>query len=690
MVEYVFLGIIMKQGISSVDLAALVMELSESLRGARIGKIYQHSPDELRLRLRSADSGRRDLVIVAGERMHLTKYPKEAERVAGAFPMSLRKHLSGGRITGVVQHDFDRIAKLCIERGGENKVLLCEFFARGNVILLGADERIILPLRSISYRDRAVRGGEVYELPRPQINPLGVGVDDLGARKAGRPPAQEELDELAELFAASSGDVVRTLATRLNLGGLLSEEVCLRAGIEKNMASDMVSAADCESIHRAIVEMLSPLLTGDFKPHIVVQEGDFVDALPFELSLYDNFEKKFFSTFNEALDEYYGKVFGENKESDVKSDRDGVRKSGRSGLYEHRLLQQEKSLERFKAEEERLSGVGDMIYQEYGLVKEILSAVRGAREKGYSWAEIKKILEDASLGSARAIEEVDPETGSIVVVIGGLRVSVDSRLTVEQNASAYYAHAKKFSSKISGALVAVERTREMIDRGEDGGSGVKKKGVKRVRRKERWYERFKWFVSSNGFLVIGGRDSDTNEVIVKKYMEKRDIFFHTQYPGSPAVIIKTEGREVPLTTLEEVAQFTVSHSSVWKSGQAVGECYWVLPEQVSKTPEHGEFLPKGSFVIRGKRNYMKSGVGIAVGVRDGMCIGGPPGVIEKRADCFVEVEPGEFNQNDVAKKIYRIFLDWAGDSGAIKAGCAPHLIARFLPPGGSRIKRHKP
>ena len=673
----------MKQGISSVDLAALVRELSESLLGARIGKIYQHSSDELRLRLRSVEGGMRDLVIVAGERMHLTRHPREAERVAGAFPMSLRKHLSGGRITEVLQHDFDRIVKLGIERGGERKVLLCEFFARGNVILMDADERIILPLRSISYRDRVVRGGEVYELPRRQVNPLDLGVD-----------------ELARVFAASSGDVVRTIATRLNMGGLLSEEVCLRAGIEKETASDMVSAADCESIHRAIVEMLSPLLSGKLKPHIVVQDGVFLDALPFELSLYEDFEKKYFSTFNEALDEYYWRMVGETKEERVRSsqegDQEGAGKGDRSGLYKRRLLQQEDAIRRFKSEEERLSRIGDVIYQEYGLFEEILSAVRDAREKGYSWVEIKRTLEDASLGSGKAIESVDPETGSIVVVIDGLRVSVDSRLTVEQNASAYYARAKKFSSKIKGALVALERTSKIIERvergerGEVDGSGVKKRSVKPLRRKERWYERFKWFVSSDGFLVIGGRDSDTNELIVKKYMEKRDIFFHTQYPGSPAVIIKTEGKEVPLTTLKEVAEFTVSHSIVWKSGQAVGECYWVLPQQVSKTPEHGEFLPKGSFVIRGKRNYMKSGVGIAVGVRDGMCIGGPPGVIEKRADCFVEVEPGEFNQNDVAKKIYRIFLDWAGDSVAIKAGCAPHLIARFLPPGGSRIKRHKP
>jgi len=62
---------------------------------------------------------------------------------------------------------------------------------------------------------------------------------------------------------------------------------------------------------------------------------------------------------------------------------------------------------------------------------------------------------------------------------------------------------------------------------------------------------------------------------------------------------------VPETTLLEAAQFTVSYSVIWKSGQASGDAYWVLPEQVSKTPESGEYVAKGAFVIRGQRNFYK-------------------------------------------------------------------------------------
>ena len=78
-------------------------------------------------------------------------------------------------------------------------------------------------------------------------------------------------------------------------------------------------------------------------------------------------------------------------------------------------------------------------------------------------------------------------------------------------------------------------------------------------------------MSSDGFLVVGGRDADTNEEIFKKYMEKRDIVFHTQAPGAPLTVVNTGGKEVPESTFQEVAQFAVSYSKLWKAGQFSGD-----------------------------------------------------------------------------------------------------------------------
>ena len=192
--------------------------------------------------------------------------------------------------------------------------------------------------------------------------------------------------------------------------------------------------------------------------------------------------------------------------------------------------------------------------------------------------------------------------------------------------------------------------------------------------------------------MIAGRDADSNEEVVKKYMEKSDIFFHAQAHGAPITIVKTEGKPITPEAIAEVAQFAVSYSSVWKAGQFSGDCFWVHPEQVSKTPESGEYVAKGAFIIRGERNYVKNvEVKAAAGIRfDGTgcyVIGGPVNSVKARAKYSVVIEPGEFNQGDIAKKVYHYLLSHASeeDSKAIRHAASPDRIAPFLPPGESRI-----
>src|SRR3990172_12289499 len=146
----------MKQEMSSVDVAALVLELRPRLLDAKIMKIYQHSPDEIRIGLQIFKEGRTNLVIEAGRRLHLTANREEAQKLPQSFPMLLRKHLTGGRITRISQYDFDRIIELHIRRGEDTTLLLIELFSRGNIILLDAEKKIIIPLKSITFMYRKV------------------------------------------------------------------------------------------------------------------------------------------------------------------------------------------------------------------------------------------------------------------------------------------------------------------------------------------------------------------------------------------------------------------------------------------------------------------------------------------------------------------------------------------------------
>ncbi|HWR25992.1 MAG TPA: NFACT family protein, partial [Methanosarcina sp.] len=320
---------------SSADVAAVVAELSagpKSIMDAKIGKIYQPSNEEIRINLYVFHQGRDNLVIEAGKRIHLSKHFRASPELPQAFPMLLRKYLMGGRIVSVEQHDFDRIVKVGIERAGVRSTLIVELFARGNVLIVDSENKIILPMNPVTLKDRRLRSGEIYELPEAQISPIEAKVSDL-----------------MEAFSRSTADIVRTIATRFNLGGVLAEEVCVRAEVNKSKPAKEASEEDATKLCCAMHDLFSPLFgethaiadIPKLAPQHVKKEingkMETFDVLPFDLILYSEYEKEYFDSFNTALDEFFGRKELEG----VAEVKEAEKKEKTLGVYERRLLQQE-------------------------------------------------------------------------------------------------------------------------------------------------------------------------------------------------------------------------------------------------------------------------------------------------------------------------------------------------------------
>ncbi|MEE8401773.1 MAG: ribosome rescue protein RqcH [Candidatus Hydrothermarchaeaceae archaeon] len=627
----------MKTAMSSFDISAISGEL-QSLKGARINKVFQIAPGELKVVLTSKELGKLALVMERGKRIHLTNYPKPSPKTATTFAMTLRKHIENGIIIGVRQMAFDRILEIEIEKKG-TFYLVCELFGKGNIVLTDEELKILAAMKVQRYTGRALAIWSTYALPPQRVNPLEVSIE-----------------EISEVIRGSDADIVRTLATRLGLGGLYAEEVCLRAGVpkEKMDATD----GDIEEIYDEIKKLDS----GGKKGYIVFDEEGAIDVLPIKLRMYEDMRQQEFETFSRAADEYFTKF-------EIKR-IEGIRDEKFEkalGELKARLKRQEETLEKYEKQEKASKAAGDLIYQDFRTVEDILRALSDAK-RSLSWKEIKERIDEGKDRSKEAsqIKKILPKEATVIIDLDGTDIRLDIRKSATQNADRYYTKGKKARSKISGVKKAIEKTNAKIDKlNEKGKEGVKldeEIPVERIVRKREWYEKFRWFFSSDGFLVLGGRDATSNEMLVKRHMENHDIFVHAVIHGAPTVVIITEGKDVPESTIQEAFDFAATYSRAWKHNIAALNVFWVRPEQVSKTAEHGEYVSRGAFIIRGKKNTGNGIVMAAFGVKMGgdvKILGGPPQAVENTSDYSINLSPGRTKSKEAAEEVKRRILEEA-------------------------------
>lgn len=252
-----------------------------------------------------------------------------------------------------------------------------------------------------------------------------------------------------------------------------------------------------------------------------------------------------------------------------------------------------------------------------------------------------------------------------------MRIVINVRKGIDASASTYFEKAKQSKKKLEGLREATESTRKKIQKLEK--ETVQEERLVIPRKNQQWFEKFRWFRSSEGFLCIGGRDATSNEIVVKKHTTPDDLVFHTELPGSPFFVIKTEGKK-PKNTIEEAAIATASFSRAWRQGVQIGDVFYVKPDQLSKEAPSGEFVAKGAFMVRGKRNNLTVSIECAVGMtEDGLVMSGPLAAVQKHCKHYVHVRQGRGKTSDAAKKIRK------------KIGGELDDIIRVLPAGGVDI-----
>ncbi|MFX1343148.1 MAG: ribosome rescue protein RqcH [Promethearchaeota archaeon] len=627
------------------DIFVMLREVKDVVVGRWILNIYQLN-GTLLFKISSATPNKVWLLIEPEKRMHLTSLTYEREAKLRAFCKALRKHLRDHKITDLEQHDFDRVVYLRAGPPEKRFTIVIELFGGGNAILLDPKDRIVSAMTYRRMRDRDIVRGAPFQFP-----PLRA-----------TDPREITLEDLNSILDSSENDLVRTLVHSLNMSGNTAEEVLSKVEIDSSISAKALTSKQRKTLHQTLISYFESLAEGQLKPQIIMDEnGEPIQVLPADSVRYQNMKVSKFTTFNEALDTFYST----SREETVTEEID--EKYQRELAKLHRLREQQQThLETMQSRAEQSRTAANAIYQQLDIVEELLFTIQNARKQSVSWKDISQRLEEGKkqqIPAAMILESINPQAGRIQILLNELSISLDVRLGATDNANQMFQRSKQLEKKVKGATIAIEDTLQKIakleEKHEDALLKAESDRLMR-RRKKRWFEKFRWFRTCQDLMVLGGRDAGSNQQLIRKYLEEPDLFFHADFAGAPVVVVKTEGREVSEKELEEIAIFAVSYSRAWKAGRPAADAYWVTSDQVSLSAPSGEFLPKGSVMVRGERNYLRNiPVRLAVGllIEEGfpLVFAGPESVVQQKAQSWVSIIPGTMKVSDAAKQLRAYF-----------------------------------
>ncbi|XP_047201061.1 ribosome quality control complex subunit NEMF-like isoform X2 [Girardinichthys multiradiatus] len=639
----------MKTRFTTVDIRAVIAEISANYVGMRVNNVYDIDNKTYLIRLQKPDS-KAVLLIESGTRVHSTDFEWPKNMMPSGFAMKCRKHLKSRRLTQVKQLGIDRIVDIQFGSDEAAYHLIVELYDRGNIILADHEYTILNLLR---FRTAEAEDVKIVVRERYPV-------------ESARPPEPLiTLDRLSDILSqAQHGDQVkRVLNPHLPYGATLIEHSLIEAGLSGSLKMD--GQAHVSEVAPKILEALQLAETYMEKTEkfsgkgYIIQKSEKKPSLtpgkPSEdLLTYDEFHPFLFAqhinspylefdTFDKAVDEFFSKM--ESQKIDMKAlqqEKQALKKlENVKKDHEQRLeaLHQAQEVDRIK---------GELVEMNLSVVERALQVVRSALANQVDWTEIGVIVKEAQASGdpvACAIKELKLQTNHITMLLKNpyisdeeqdeeekikmsedkgkknknkdkgqnkklqrnkpMLVDVDLGLSAYANAKRYYDHKRNAEKKEQKTIEAAGKAMKSAEKKtQQTLKEVQTVTTIQKARKVYWFEKFLWFISSENYLVIAGRDQQQNEMIVKRYLRAGDIYVHADLHGATSCVIKNpSGDPIPPRTLTEAGTMAVCYSAAWDA-KIITSAWWVHHHQVSKTAPTGEYLTTGSFMIRGKKNFL--------------------------------------------------------------------------------------
>ncbi|XP_063039694.1 ribosome quality control complex subunit NEMF-like [Engraulis encrasicolus] len=645
----------MKTRFNTVDIRAVIAEINANYIGMRVYNVYDIDNKTYLIRLQKPDT-KAVILIESGIRIHSTEFEWPKNTMPSGFAMKCRKHLKSRRLVSVKQLGVDRIVDIQFGSDEAAYHLIVELYDRGNIVLADYEYNILnlLRFRTDEAEDVKIAVRERYpvEAARPP-EPL-ISLERL-TELLSQAPSGDQVKRVLNPHLPYGATLIEHCLMEVGLQGLMKLDNQFDASRDAPKILEALKMAE---------EYMERTSTFSGKGYII-QKCEKKPSLgpdkpAEELLTYDEFHPFLFAqnaknphvefeTFDKAVDEFFSKM--ESQKIDLKAlqqEKQAMKKlENVKKDHESRLeaLHQAQEVDRLK---------GELVEMNLPMVERALQVVRSALANQVDWAEIGLIVKEAQTAGdpvACAIKELKLQTNHITMLLknpyigsddeeqeeeveevvemqepqkknkknkkkekeqrGKLQKNKPMLVDVDLSLSAY-ANAKKYYDHKRSAAKKEQKTVEAAQKAFKSAEKKTKQTLKEVQtvtniqkaRKVYWFEKFLWFISSENYLIIAGRDQQQNEMIVKRYLRAGDVYVHADLHGATSCVIKNpSGETIPPRTLTEAGTMAVCYSAAWDA-KVVTSAWWVHHHQVSKTAPTGEYLTTGSFMIRGKKNFL--------------------------------------------------------------------------------------
>ena len=531
----------------SLALRIVTCELCEALLGSTIRHIEQTNAHAFSFRMSRATKTHW-LTLSAHSlhaRAHLIEKPPPGQKQSYLADF-LTTHLRGGTITEIEQLGWDRILKITVQPVSDEpiqpspKAVIAEIMGKhSNIILIDAtDDRILESLKRIDEtmsRHREILPGETYTLPPQQGK-----VDPLTLDKAA----------FTELMNGQAEVSWRQLFNKID-------------GFSPTLAKEVVARAAETELWDAYQQVITYFDPKHASPQLFTDGDDPIAVSSLPLQQFPNAASQTFDTMSDAFCTYYDAItLKENIASEHRTLTQALKKQ--KGILRRKAKALQTDLERAeKAEDYRIQG-------------ELILANLHTITRGQELVELQNYY--------------SPELEKMLIPL-------NPEQTPSDNAQAYfkkYTKAKRgrshiqqlisdldadqetlqlYASKLESAdtLEALQRLRaECVENGY-------LKAPQRGKQKQAVSEGpFRRYTSTNGFQMYVGKNSQSNDLLLRQIAKPHDMWLHTkQIHGSHVIIRNPENRpDIPMPTLLQAAQLAAYYSKAHHASNVPVDYTW--------------------------------------------------------------------------------------------------------------------